>query len=138
MSNSTNGNLVVLHAVPPPEGGANQFPFEHPSDLESAGNMTWLVTEHERPVNDIQWSQDGKKCLTSSDDRTIGVWFRTENANSTLSIKHVLRGHGARVTQAQFLDESATQIASSSADRLNRLWDLNTLDDDQPTNPVRV
>lgn len=131
MSNSTNGNLVVLHAVPPTEGRGNQFPFEHPLDLESNDDMTWLVTQHERPVNDIQWSPDGKKCLTSSDDRTIGVWFLTDDANSTLSIKHVLRGHGARVTQAQFLDEEATQIASSSADRLNRLWDLKTLDDDQ-------
>ncbi|MDA1230211.1 MAG: protein kinase, partial [Planctomycetota bacterium] len=131
MSNSTNGNLVVLHAESPTEGSANQFPFEHPSDLESAGNMTWLVTEHERPVNDIQWSPDGKKCMTSSDDRTIRVWFRTDDANSTLSIKHVLRGHGARVTQAEFLDEAATQIASSSADRLSRLWDLKTLDEDR-------
>ena len=99
--------------------------------LESKGVTTWLVEEHERPVNDIQWSQNGMKCLTASDDRTIGVWSRFAGSDAILVLDKRLRGHGARVTRANFLDVTANRVVSSSADELNRLWNLETLDDDE-------
>ncbi len=131
ISNSNNGNLIVLKGEVSPEGAGKRFPFEHPADLESKGDTTWLVEEHERPVNDIQWSQNGTKCLTASDDRTIGVWSHLHGDDAILVLNKRLRGHGARVTQASFLDVTANRVVSSSADELNRLWSLETLDDDE-------
>jgi len=131
ISNSDNGNLIVLKSEVPLEGDENQFPYEHPADLESKGDTTWLVEEHERPVNDIQWSQNGMKCLTASDDRTIGVWSRLQSGDAILVLDKRLRGHGARVTRANFLDVTANRVVSSSADELNRLWNLETLDEDE-------
>ncbi len=131
ISNSNNGNLIVLKAGITQEVAGKQFPFEHPAVLESNGDTTWLVEGHERPVNDIQWSQDGMKCLTASDDRTIGVWSRLQGSDAILVLDRKLRGHGARVTRASFLDVTASRVVSSSADELNRLWNLETLDDDE-------
>lgn len=129
ISNSINGDLIVLEAkVSATEA---EFPFQQPSDLEAAGDMTWLVVMHDRPVNDIQWSQDGLKCLTASDDRSIGVWARTSDADTALLLEQTLRGHGARVMQAQFLDTEANLVASSSADLMSRLWNLETLEEDK-------
>ena len=131
ISNSNNGNLIILKADDSPEGDGKRFPFAHPADLESKGVNSWLVEEHERPVNDIQWSQNGMNCLTASDDRTIGVWSRVDGGDAILVLDKRLRGHGARVTRANFLDATANRVVSSSADELNRLWNLETLDDDE-------
>ena len=131
ISNGNNGNLIVLKADDSPEDDGKRFPFAHPADLESKGDTSWLVEEHERPVNDIQWSQNGMKCLTASDDRTIGVWSRLDGGDAILVLDKRLRGHGARVMRANFLDATANRVVSSSADELNRLWNLETLDDDE-------
>ena len=133
ISNSNNGQLFVLPASrKTADSPASGFPFLQPADLEASGDMSWLVSQHSRPVNDVQWSSDGLRVLTASDDRRIGVWSLTSEAgsNASLTFQRFLRGHGARVMQARFLDAAATRISSCSADGFSRLWDLKTLEND--------
>lgn len=133
VSNRTNGSLFVLKANSTGADAANnQFPFSQPADLEAEGDMSWLVSHHSRPINDLQWSSDGTQFLTASDDRRIGVWSTrgADDQSAALNFRRYLRGHGARVTQAGFLNAEASQISSTSADGFSRLWDLTTLEED--------
>lgn len=133
VSNRTNGSLFVLKAQPTVAGVEDkQFPFTQPADLEAAGDMSWLLSHHSRPVNDLQWSADGTQFLTASDDRRIGIWS-TENVagqSPAMTFRRYLRGHGARVMQASFLNSEASRISSTSADGFSRLWDLKTIEED--------
>ena len=133
VSNRTNGSLFVLNAQPTLIGAeGKQFPFSQPADLEAAGDMSWLLSHHSRPVNDLQWSADGAQFLTASDDRRIGIWSaeNTAGQSAALTFRRYLRGHGARVMQASFLNSEASQISSTSADGFSRLWDLKTIEED--------
>jgi WD40 repeat protein len=133
VSNQTNGSLFVLKAITTNPGGADkQFPFSQPADLEAMTDMSWLVSHHSRPVNDLQWSADGTHFLTASDDRRIGVWSTggSDDQSAPLIFRRYLRGHSARVMQARFLNPEASQISSTSADGFCRLWDLHTIDED--------
>ena len=133
VSNRTNGSLFVLKANSTnPDAANNRFPFDQPADLEAKGDMSWLMSHHSRPVNDLQWSSDGTQFLTASDDRRIGVWSTNgvDAPSARLTFRRYLRGHGARVMQAGFLNAEASQISSTSADGFSRLWDLRTLEED--------
>jgi WD40 repeat protein len=138
ISNSNNGQLFVLPRVGTTDDDRLPgFPFQHPADFTTDQNDQWLVSQHTRPVNDLQWSVDGRHLLTASDDRRIGVWSRSvdrtdgdTNVRSTLKLLQHLQGHGGRVTQAVFLNAAATRISSTSADGYCRLWDLESLDED--------
>lgn len=136
LSSSVDGDLIVLPAVQESkETNTRQFPFVHPADLEKAGQTDWIVRQHRRPVNEITWSRDGRWMITASDDRSIGVWKRAEQAEEARTaipeLQQFLRGHGARVFQAMFLNNNATRLVSSSADRCSRLWDLTTIETDR-------
>jgi len=147
LSNSRNGNLLVLPAAAAfPESARNRFPFQHPDELEAAGLSGWLLSEHRRPVNEISWSADSRRIVTASDDRTIGVWqcepamaepnrgagFQPAASAPTVFVhlEKLLKGHGAPVSQAAFLNAAGTLVTSASADRFCRLWNLSTIDQD--------
>ena len=133
VSNRTNGYLFVLRAQSQsPEGPDTQFPFSQPADFPAAEENDWLLEHHSRPINDLQWSTDGSQFLTASDDRRIGIWSTegTTSQSAPLFFKRHLRGHGARVMQASFLNSEASQISSTSADGFSRLWDLKTFEED--------
>ena len=133
VSNRTNGSLFVLKAQPTVvDAEGKLFPFTQPADLEAAGDMSWLHSHHSRPVNDLQWSADGTQFLTASDDRRIGIWSAENVAGQSpaMAFRRYLRGHGARVMQAGFLNLEASQISSTSADGFSRLWDLKTIEED--------
>lgn len=134
VGNRTNGSLFALRARPANVSAeSKQFPFSQPADLEAAGDQSWLISDyHSRPVNDLQWSADGTQFLTASDDRRIGIWSaeNTAGQSAALTFRRYLRGHGARVMQASFLNSEASQISSTSADGFSRLWDLRTIEDD--------
>lgn len=132
VSNRTNGSLFALKSLPTLAADSKQFPFSQPADLEATGDMSWLLSQHSRPVNDLQWSADGSQFLTASDDRRIGIWSveNTASQSASLIFTRYLRGHGARVMQAGFLNSDASRIASTSADGFSRLWDLKTIEED--------
>jgi len=136
ISNSRNGDLMSLPRIPgdPPlsDDGfpPDWFPFEHAADLLINGFEGWVSSEHQRPINDIEFSADGRSVVTASDDRTIGIWQvkSSELKSSTaeiLSFKFRMLGHGAKVNAAGFLDRAGTRVLSASADRFCRFWDVS-------------
>ncbi len=133
ISNGTNGDLFALPRLTASADAANlEFPFAQPADLEQIGDMSWLLRHHSRPVNDMDWSGDGQRFVTASDDRRIGLWSRVENGTNERAVQfeRFLRGHGARVTQAEFLDPAGSRISSASTDGFSRLWNLESIDAD--------
>ncbi|MEZ6122904.1 MAG: protein kinase [Planctomycetaceae bacterium] len=122
IGNSRDGELMVLRRRPESDfTGRDRFPFQHAADLQDSGDTHWLQSEHKRPVNDIRFSADGRRIVTASDDRTVGVWNVVSADEIQLAQK--LEGHGARVNAADFLNSDGTQILSVSADRCSRTWD---------------
>ncbi len=146
LSNSRNGKLLTLtrrtQATVPADDTDEQnsgnssaagqlrrqggFPFQPVEDHQSADSESRQV--HQRPVNDLVWSKDGKSLVSASDDRSVIVW----KWNGTrLMFEKRLKGHGGRVSQATFLDERARFIGSSSSDLSSRFWDLESFDADR-------
>lgn len=130
ISNSRNGEVIFLPRRPAAElSGRDQFPFVHATDFEPNNVSAWMKSEHQRPVNDIVFSADGKRVVTASDDRTIGVWNVSEQG--TLSLAQRLEGHGAKVNSAGFLDPTGNEVLSASADRFCRFWSVDGYPDEQ-------
>ena len=124
VSNSRNGDLLILPRRPESEmTKTDRFPFRHPADLKSEGQTTWLVSHHQRPVNDVNFSADGKRLVSASDDRTIGIWSLV--SDSQVELIERLEGHGGRVNAAAFLDEEGKRVLSASADRFCRFWNVD-------------
>jgi len=72
----------------------------------------------------LQWSRDGRRLLSASDDTTARVWTVADGSSI------VLRGHDDDVNHARFsLDESA--VVTSSLDGSIRVWRI-----DQPGSRV--
>lgn len=124
ISNSRNGSVLVLprrevEAVT----GRDRFPFVHATDLDAKRDRAeWVANRHQRPVNQMSFSADGRRFCTASDDRTIGVWDFT--ADNRPHLLERLEGHGARVNGAAFTDSTGQQVISIAADRYCRLWDV--------------
>jgi WD40 repeat protein len=75
------------------------------------------IQKHEKNINDISWSPDGKTIASTSDDSTICLW-------DSLSGKLVktLKGHDRSVLSVCWAPNSLL-IASGSADQTIRIWD---------------
>ncbi|MEQ9406984.1 MAG: protein kinase [Fuerstiella sp.] len=126
ISNTRNGDLLALPRRPTTdERQGDRFPFVHASDLARTDHTDWVLSGHQRPVNDIEFSSDGGRMVSASDDRTIGVWRVTKGSDATaFALIHRLEGHGARVNAAAFLDSDGKHVLSASADRYCRVWDV--------------
>lgn len=131
ISNARNGGLWVLPRQTKAE--SESFPFQHASDAPDRFRIAEEGRHHLRPVNDLQFSADGRRLVTASDDRTALVWqVEAPNAvdaeknasTSSLKLQRRLQGHGARVLSAAFMDREGRFVSSSGADRLVRLWDV--------------
>lgn len=131
ISNARNGSVLVLpKRVVKAGAGRDKFPFTHVTDLADTQNETkWLADRHQRPVNEISFSQDGTRFCTASDDRTIGVW--KFDADGGPQLLQRLEGHGARVNAAAFVDQSGQQVVSISADRYCRFWNVDSYQTDK-------
>lgn len=123
ISNSRNGEIIVLPRLQDDDGSDLRFPFAHASDLHASGVTNWVTDNHQRPVNDMVFSANGKRVATASDDRTIVVWELT--ANGGLQLLERLEGHGARVNSVGFLDADGRRVLSASADRFCRFWNVD-------------
>ncbi len=130
LSNSRNGELLVLpRRTDGEDRQRDRFPFVHAADMADQGASKWTFSEHHRPINDIAFSADGRRVVTASDDRTIGVWLVDNATDGPLKLLRRLEGHGARVNAAGFLDLAGRTVISAGADRFCRLWDVeNYLD----------
>ncbi len=124
ISNSRNGDLLVLPRRSAAEfSGRDQFPFVHAADLDAGDAQAWVPAHHQRPINDITFSEDGRRVVTASDDRSLVVWEVV--AGDQLQFLERLEGHGARVNAAGFLDATGNKVLSASADRFCRFWDVD-------------
>lgn len=71
---------------------------------------------HLGAVNDAQFSQDGTRILTASDDQTIKVW------SSEAQYLFTLKGHSGAVNTAVFSPKNNEYILSASNDRTAKIW----------------
>jgi WD40 repeat protein/serine/threonine protein kinase len=88
-----------------------------------------LVLDPHSSVNSAQFSPDGKRIVTASDDGTARVWDAQTGQPLTESLKH-----RDRVWSAKFSPDG-TRIVTASQDHTARVWDAQT---GQPlTDPLR-
>jgi WD40 repeat protein len=78
-----------------------------------------LALEHEKSVNAVVFSPDGKYVITASEDNFVRVW----NADTGTEIRRM--NHGRPVADIAFSSKSET-IASAGNDGFVRIWDINS------------
>src|SRR5207302_8952302 len=86
-------------------------------------NKLWpelILTGHKGPVRRVCVSADGKRVLTSSEDKTLRLW----DAYTGKQLR-VFAGHTARVIGAA-LSPDGQRVLSGSDDKTVRLWDATT------------
>ncbi|MCP4782251.1 MAG: protein kinase [Fuerstiella sp.] len=137
ISNSRNGEVMMLpRRADADTSERDRFPFVHAANLAADNIRNWVYGRHHRPVNDIEFSADGNRVVTASEDRSIGVWELSRLDDSApltdrMTLLQRLEGHGARVNAAGFLDPSGTRVLSASADWYCRFWNVSEYEDER-------
>ena len=96
-------------------------------DDDGAGELKSLakISAHLLPVRGVAFSHDGNQLFTASDDGRVGVWDASAAASGSSSAIAFLSGHSHWVT-AVAASPDKHLVASVSADRTCRLWDVRT------------
>eukprot|EP00842_Homolaphlyctis_polyrhiza_P001410 jgi/Hompol1/226/HPOL_000681-RA len=82
---------------------------------------------HSDRVHSVGWSCDGRKVASASTDKTAHVWsldYRSLTQRNSESV--TLKGHTAGVDQLAWCPVHAEKLATASADRSVKLWDLRS------------
>ena len=88
------------------------------------GHLARLAA-HALPVRGVAFSHDGHKLFTASDDSRVGVWDASAAASGSLGAVSLFTGHAHWATAVAAAPDKHL-IASVSADRTCRLWDVRT------------
>jgi WD40 repeat protein/serine/threonine protein kinase len=88
-------------------------------DARSDTSVT-VCRGHGSPVMSADFSTDGGRVVTASEDRTARVWNAATGAQLVQ-----LDGHTSRVTRAAF-DPQGTRVVTASDDGTARVWDAAT------------
>ncbi len=84
-------------------------------DTATGQRFAWL-NGHNSYIRDIRFTADSEKLLTTSDDRSIGIWSRETGARL-----ETLNGHSSAVNQVAVTDDDC-HIVSLSDDETARIW----------------
>lgn len=113
------GELAVL-AGAPASNSAKLWDLRSPDGAGAVFGPDGSGGEHEDNVVDAQFSMDGSKVITGSQDGTAKLWdLRSRGCLWTLT------GHNATVTATLFSFDGR-QVLTGSCDRSLRLWDLQS------------
>lgn len=80
-----------------------------------------VLRGHRGPISMIQYSPDGTKIITASDDRNVGLW------SGEGRLVRMLEGHTDEVWRVKF-SRNGKHFVSSSKDGTARIWDSETGD----------
>jgi eukaryotic-like serine/threonine-protein kinase len=93
---------------------------EQPESARLELNEIVVFQGHHRQITDLDFSPDGKKVVSVSDDGSIRIWD-TMNPGSV----PVLAGHGSRVNEAVFSNDGRL-LASAGGKCHVLVWDVET------------
>ncbi len=89
-------------------------------EVRAADALLAVLSGHREAVVSAAFSPDGRRIVTSSDDRTARIWVA-----ATAMPLAVLTGHSDSVYKAVFSPDGQ-RIVTASADHTARIWDANT------------
>ena len=113
---SADGKKIITF---PWQGNA---PANNTASLWEAATGKLLVTlkGHSNYINAAQFSADGKKIVTASNDNSARLWDAV-----TGELLADLTGHAARVNSAQFI-QAGRKIITATNDNAIKIWNLAT------------
>lgn len=88
----------------------------------ASGKLVGKELKHEGLVNDAEFSQDGERVVTASDDGTAAVW----DASTGTMIGQPMR-HGGKVIRAKFSpDQKGKYVVTETQNHLAQVWEVAT------------
>jgi WD40 repeat protein len=116
--------LLALEALPDFSGGTVR-PLS--PEAQQAASTAWqqlqekrVLHGHEEAVLSERFSPDGKRIVTSSDDKSARIWD-----SDTGKAVAVLRGHTDSLAQAAFSPDGR-RVVTASNDKTARIWNAET------------
>ena len=88
--------------------------------VESAVRFCGVLAGHTGLVISVEFSPEGLKIVTASNDKTVRVWSAV-----TGDCEHTMQGHSSAVSSAAFSHEGH-RIVSGSSDKTVRVWETAT------------
>ncbi len=88
--------------------------------IRAADSQLAVLSGHRRSVHSAQYSPDGTRVVTASDDYTARIWDATTGLQLVL-----LKGHTRQLFTAEY-SRDGKRIVTSAQDKSVRIWDATT------------
>lgn len=80
----------------------------------------WTVKAHDKEINTVCFSPDGKLVITGGQDKVIKIWSVVDGA-----LLHTLTGHRRGVWSLDCVQAQEAYLVSGSADKTVKIWRLS-------------